>query len=754
MKYAEVYTGIKTLEVNHPFDYSVPEGFIGAIHPGSMVVVPFGNRKEIGFVTKVKSSTDIASKDLKPVADVIGDIPVFDRDSLRLIYWMSGYYLQPFGKIIEFFLPPGNKDRVLQLLKNPETFFRYKTVIYLNDTGTGGFEEIYRSKRLRGQQKVLDILKRNDGITVREIMSRTGVSRQTVKALLEKGFVKIQKIRILNQDEGEVNPIKQQIHGEKDDLKDKKVRPCFSGIADCISGNLYRVFILYDFSITDRIDIYRFLCNCALEENKKALILTPEIVDAENLARSLAGGELKGKHLIFHSGLKASEQLSSWYRAYTGSIDTIIGNRSAIFLPLKKIGLIIIDEEHDPSYKESTSVRYNLQDIALKLGSILGIPVVFASNTPSMRIWHRTKNDKDFEVIRSELSFFRNNKVQREVLDLKTLDRFKEDINITGSLYRTIKNAVESGNKALVFFNKRGYSSYLLCRDCGDIPTCPKCQISFSFHSSSGRLVCHHCSHDEVFTGKCKACGSDNIQFRGTGIEKIESKLKARFKGTTVLRVDSDLIRDRRESRKIAEILKADGPLILLGTQKILKNRAIRDLTVASIVNYDSLFQLPDFQVNERVFQLMVEILSKMKNTDKSKFIIQAFKCKNEVLDSFVSGDYEDFYEKEIKKRQDLYYPPISNLINIIVSGRDNSSVRCDINLLAERVSKIKKPKFFILGPAPAPFHKINFLYRWHLLIKTESVMKFNLGLGNILKDFRKNDENKIIFDIDPVWIL
>jgi primosomal protein N' (replication factor Y) len=750
MKYAEVYTSIKTLEVNHPFDYLIPEAFKDSISPGSLVIVPFRNRQEIGFVTRIKDSTDVAAKDLKTVAEVISSIPVFTRETLKIIYWMSSYYLQPFGKIIEFFLPPGSKDKILKVFRNPETFFRYKNVFYLKNTGTEAFREVYGSKRFKGQQRILDLLKKNDGIELKEIIRGAGGSRSSLTALLQKGVVEVKKIRISDGYEGRVtfeNP-KKPVKGYV--FKNGAFR---KEIAKYISKNLFRAFILYDFRTEDKISLYRSMLRSALENNKKALLLTPEIIDAENLYSSIYDPELCGKQIIYHSELKESEQLSRWYEIYTGNADIVFGNRSAIFLPFKNIGLIVIDEEHDPSYKESTIVRYNVQDIALKIGRSLNIPVVFASNTPSMRLWYRAENDKEFKIIRPDVSFFKNNKVAKEVLDLKTVDSFKEDINITSILYKIIRNSVEAGSKALVFFNRRGYSSFLVCRDCGNIPLCPRCHISYSYHGSSGRLVCHHCSNSEDFTGQCSNCGSKNLQFRGTGIEKIESKLKKRFKGIAFLRVDSDFIRNKKESRAIQKTLSTEGSLLLLGTQKVLKY-TVKDLTAASIINYDSLFQIPDFQINERVFQLLVQILTKIKNMDGSRFMIQSFNSENEVLGSFILGDYEDFYKKEIKKRKDLYYPPYSNLINIVISGRNDESVSADVRALAHKISSINKPGFLMLGPAPAPFHKRNLIYRWHIMIKTESVIRFNTNLREILKDFRKNDENKIVFDIDPVWIL
>ncbi len=754
MKYAEVYTSIKTLEVNHPFDYSIPSALKDSICTGSMVIVPFGQRQEIGFVTKVKDHTKIAAEDLKTVTEIISNIPAFNKETLRLIYWMSAYYLQPFGKIIEFFLPPGNKKKVLEVFKDPESFFRYEKVIYLSKTSTGAIAEVYSSGRSRAQQRILDLLRQSDGITLKDLIDKAKVSRSSVSALLKKNIIELRKRRRVDSGCRErTGTVDLQEIKKKSVLKDENARTLSRDITYSIKNNLFKAFVLYDFRINDRLNLYRAACSSALDNNKTVLLLTPEIIDAENLFDLFYDPEM-GKKQIFHSGLKESEQLSRWYDIYSGNIDLIIGNRSAIFLPFRNIGLVIIDEEHDPSYKESTIVRYNVQDIALKLCRYLRIPVLFASNTPSMRLWHRAKVERDFRILRPDISFYRDNKVSKEVLDLKTVDSFKEDINITNKLYKTIKNELRAGNKALVFFNRRGYSSFLICRDCGYIPLCPRCRVSFSYHRNDSMLLCHHCSLRQDFTGQCENCGSTNMQYSGTGIEKIESKLKKRFTDTKFLRIDSDFVKNRDEGRAIRKILSADGPLLILGTQKVLKNSVIRDLTAASIIDFDSLFQLPDFQINERVFQLLIQVLSKIKNTYESKFLIQAFNIKNEVLGSFLDGEYEDFYKKEIKKRKNLQYPPYSSLINIIVAGRDDESVDRDIKALAGRISGIKKAEFLMLGPAPAPFYRRNLVYRRHILIKTGSVIRFNNNIKKILKDYRKNIENKIIFDIDPVWIL
>jgi primosomal protein N' (replication factor Y) len=449
-----------------------------------------------------------------------------------------------------------------------------------------------------------------------------------------------------------------------------------------------------------------------------------------------------------------SSRLEKWFDTFFNKHYIIIGTRSAIFLPVNNLGLVLVYEESDPSYKESTMIRYNTLDVALRLGRILKIPVVFGSIAPSIKTRYYSENNSSIEIIKPSVSIIGKYLVEKKVVDLKVVDRFKEDINITNILYRAIKEEIEKKNKIVIFMNKRGYSSFLICKSCGNIPRCPQCNISYAYHQRDGKLVCHHCTKSETFHGFCSYCGSSNLSFQGTGIEKVESKLAQRFVNIEIYRLDSDTVKHKKTLQELIFNFKSKSPAILLGTQMIAKEIELDNATLLAVIDFDNMFYLPDFHNYERAFLLLNQLLLLIKNTDKSRFIIQAYNTQNIALQSFIVGGYNDFYTRELSNRMELSYPPFSKLINIIVSGRDESRVISDIERLEKEINKVARVDFSMLGPSRAPFYKINQFYRWHLLVKTNSALRFNMGLEKIIKDFKKDENNKIITDVDPVWIL
>ncbi len=343
---------------------------------------------------------------------------------------------------------------------------------------------------------------------------------------------------------------------------------------------------------------------------------------------------------------------------------------------------------------------------------------------------------------------------KKQVIDLKALDRSKEDINITGDLFKGIREETGKKNKAVIFVNKRGYSSFLICKKCGNIPKCNSCNTAFKYHSSQKKLICHHCLAEVDFTGTCFSCGSDDFSYLGTGIEKIEYKLKQRFKDVALFRIDSDKLKKKNGLKEILNSVNSAGAAILLGTQIIAKDMKIKDITLVGIIDFDSLFNLPDYSINEKACQILIRLSAVLKNDADSRFIIQAYNMQNFILKSFMASDFNIFYEEEIKNRKELFYPPFSHLVNIIVSGKDENLVKSDINRLFSAISSKETSDFLLLGPSQAPFYRLNQHYRWHILVKTKKIMQFTIFLGKILAGFKKNESNKIITDVDPVWIL
>ena len=721
MSYAEVYVAIKTLGICHPFDYKIPPDLEEQAKVGSVVAVPFGNRQETGYITRLKKNSRFSGKEIKPVTRILRDVPIFDRDRLKLIYWMAAYYIAPVVKIMEFFIPSGRKAK-----KSPPPIcvdFPDKT----SDTAT--------TDTVTSDAETADNGTFNTGTAGIPIADFPAADTCTIQA----GAA----IRISDADA----PAGHQIS------VNESFGPFMDDIIAYAERDRFRGFLLKDFNDLQKLEIIGYLVLKMKNSGKKTLVLAPEIADIKNIHYSL-GLKTGINACPYYSEKSPSKRFEDWFEIYRNKYDAIVGTRSAIFLPINRLGAIIIDEADDLSYKESTIVRYNLKDVALKLAKILKIPCVLFANSASVSLRHDFSENSDMQSIDNPDARIGKNLFKKLVIDLKALDRSKEDINITAGLFKGIREETGKKNKAVIFVNKRGYSSFLICKKCGNIPKCDSCNTAFKYHSSQKKLMCHHCLAAVDFTGLCSLCGSDDFSYQGTGIEKIEYKLKQRFKDVTIFRIDSDKLKKKNGLKEIFTSVNSAGAAILLGTQIIAKDMKINGITLVGIIDFDSFFNLPDYSINEKACQILIRLSAVLKNDSESRFIIQAYNTQNFILKSFMASDYNIFYDEEIKNRKELFYPPFSHLVNIIVSGKDENPVKSDINRLFSEISRKETSDFLLLGPSQAPFYRLNQHYRWHILVKTEKIMQFNIFLGKILAGFKKNESNKIITDVDPVWIL
>jgi primosomal protein N' (replication factor Y) len=723
MSYAEVYVAIKTLGICHPFDYKIPPDLEEQAKVGSVVAVPFGNRQETGYITRLKKNSKFSGKEIKPLTRILRDVPIFDRDRLKLIYWMAAYYIAPVVKIMEFFIPSGKKAK-----KSPQPVcvdFQDKSSDAATTAGATGDVET-------ADTRIFDT-------GTAGVRTAGSFAADIFACAIETGPA----VRISSMDAPE----------GLQTLLNESFKPFMADINTSAESDNFKGFLLKDFDELQKLEIMGYLALKMKNSGKKTLVLAPEIADIKSIYCSL---DLKKgmDACLYYSEKSPSKRFEDWFEISRSSYDAIFGTRSAIFLPINQLGIIIIDEADDLSYKESTIVRYNLKDVALKLAKILKIPCVLFANSASVSLRYDFSEKSNMQTINNPDGPIGKKSFKKQVIDLKALDRSKEDINITTGLFKGIREETGKKNKVVIFVNKRGYSSFLICKKCGNIPKCGSCNTAFKYHSSRKKLICHHCRAEADFTGKCSLCGGDEFSYLGTGIEKIEYKLKQRFNDTVLFRIDSDKLKKKSALKETLVSVNSPGAAILLGTQIIAKDMKIKDVTLVGIIDFDSLFNLPDYSINEKACQILIRLSAVLKNDPDSTFIIQAYNTQNFILKSFVASDLNIFYDEEIKNRKELFYPPFSHLVNIIVSGKDENPVKSDIDRLFAEISRKDTSDFLLLGPSQAPFYRLNQHYRWHILVKTTKIMQFTIFLGKVLAGFKKNESNKIITDVDPVWIL
>ena len=749
-KYAEVYIDIKAFDIDHSFDYKIPSELYSNVYTGKVVLVPFKNRTEVGYIVRTKDSSELENKNIKEISRVADSKPVFDTERLKLIHWISRYYIQPLGSVIKLFLPPGGKYRKAEV--RPKISLKYRDYIDLNRDEYDRLKDSIDWKRNSSQKKIIDYLLENGRTLKQELIKNTGAGYSSVAALADKKMISVVSKR-------EKRDFRYEYCGPGD-LKKEKIdlnpyqKDAVKAIDDSIQKNVFHKFLVEGVTGSGKTDIYISACRKILEKKRKALVLTPEISLIPQLF-SRFEHEFGKRVCVYHSNMNEAERYERWLDIREGGFDIIIGTRSAIFTPIGSMGIIIMDEEHDPSYKEGTRVRYNTRNVAVKLCEILGIPFVMGSATPSVVTRYRSEKESSFTLLKVPVKARASSPLEMEVVDLKKIDRFKEDTDITKKLFTAVRKELDKDNKVIIFLNRRGYSNFVICSSCGNVPKCPACDLSYNYHSDRKKLICHHCGKEQNYTGRCPVCGADNIFLYGSGIQKIQSKLKVRFKDVPILRMDSDITRKRKSHQEILKKFTTPGRSILIGTQMIAKGLDIVDVTLVGVVNCDIMLGLPDYHMNERVYQLITQVSGRAgREKKKGKVIIQTYNPRSSVVQNILNMDYESFYRKELEDRRELCYPPFSSIVNILISGKKEDRVKKDIKELFAEISKAIKIDSSILGPAPAPFYKINLFYRWHIMIKSQDMEVLAEKLALILKRFKKFNENKIIIDVDPVWIL
>ena len=749
-KYAEVYIDIKAFDIDHAFDYRIPPDLSSDIDIGRIIQVPFKNRIEVGYIVKIKDESELKDREIKDILKIVENRPVFDPERLELINWISEYYIQPLGSVIKFFLPPGGKYK--HAITSPRVQLKFKDFITLNRNRYNKLKDKINWKRNSSQKKIIDYLISGGEVLKEKLVKDTGSSYSSLASLADKNIISIVKKRQKRDFRYEYLPDK--------DLKKKKIilnsyqKNALCSIDNAIQKNIFHKFLIEGVTGSGKTAIYIAACRKVIEKKKRALILTPEISLIPQLF-SRFESELGSRVCVYHSNMNEAERYERWLSIWENEFDVIIGTRSSIFTPIGNLGMIILDEEHDPSYKEGTRVRYNAQDVAIKLGEILNIPVVMGSATPNIVTRYRAEKENDFTLLKIPVKAQSSSPLETQVVDLKKIDRLKEDTAITGKLFTAISEELEKNNKVIIFLNRRGYSNFVICNKCGSVPKCSACDLSYNYHSDRKKLVCHHCGREQNYTGRCLVCGADNIFLYGTGIQRVQSKLQMRFKETPILRMDSDITVKKKSHQEILSKFISPGGSILIGTQMVAKGLDIEDVTLVGVINCDSMLGLPDYHMNERVYQLITQVSGRAgRKRKKGRVIIQTYNPESSVMKNILASDYESFYRQELSNRKELCYPPFSNLINIIISGKEENKVKKDIKELFAEISKDIRTGSSILGPAPAPFYKINLFYRWHIIIKSKNIEYSNKILTKILKRFKKFDENKIIIDVDPVWIL
>ena len=599
---AEVIIDSRAKKLNRKFDYEIPKNLEDLIFVGSRVLVPFANFKtlEQGYVIKIKEKTEFK---VKEIAGLEENLP---EDKINLARWMARKYFTNVSECIKLMLTPGTKSKEIEKRVKDKTI----NFIYFNIP----FEEI-KLEDFRGekQKKLIQFLKKNEGLTITEIEDFAGVSRATVNSLLEKNILKIENKKI------DRNPLinKNVKNQNKLKLTDEQEK-AYNEIENAINNNIFEEFLLYGVTGSGKTEIYLQLIEKVINMNKSAIMLVPEISLTPQMIDRFVSRFSKEDVAVLHSKLSLGERHDEWERIKNKQAKVVIGARSAIFAPFDDLGLIIIDEEHDTSYKSEGVPRYSAKEVARFIAENKKIPLVMGSATPDLNTFYNAENGKITKLTLTKRAN-NSNLPNVEIVDLKQELAIGNKSMISNLLYEEMKKNLKEKKQTILFLNRRGYSTFIMCRDCGYTLKCPNCNISLTYHRAQNILKCHYCGHVEKPVTICPNCNSTKIRYFGTGTQKLEQEINKLFPQASTIRMDIDTVTKKNSHEQILNKFKDENIDILIGTQMVVKGHHFPNVTLVGVIAADGSLNQDDFRANERTFQILTQVARKGRKRKTSR---------------------------------------------------------------------------------------------------------------------------------------
>jgi primosomal protein N' (replication factor Y) len=722
------------------FDYSIPAELAGQIDVGSRVQVPFGPRKILGVVTAVAEESGHAN--LKPILKVIGAQTLVTPKVLKLARWIGEYYCCAPEIALKSVLP--------EAVRKEDAGWRERLFVRAL-TVSGEFQKL--PKR---QQEVWNIVEERRELPLAELLELTKTTAATVRKLEDRGLVSITSEvserdpyaheTILPTQNIVLNPAQAQALGEITKAMDTE--------------NSSRTFLLHGVTGSGKTEIYLQALAHALEQGKGAIVLVPEISltpqTVERFKARFSSGKLQTLVAVLHSHLSAGERHDEWHKIRQGRARIVIGARSAIFAPVEPLGLIIVDEEHEHTYKQEEAPRYHARDVAIMRGQMENAVVVLGSATPSMESYANCKKGK-FTLLNLPQRVDDQKMPHVRVVDMRqAMFKEKGPPLFSPQLKEAITQRLERGEQTILFLNRRGYSTSLMCPKCGYVAECPNCSVSLTYHRIDQRLACHICGHNEKVPLVCPEpkCKNPAIRFAGTGTQKVEEVLAKLFPKARVKRMDADTMKRKDDYRHVLGDFRAGKIDILVGTQMIAKGLHFPNVTLVGIIYADSALHQPDFRAGERTFQLLTQVAGRAGRGDvEGEVFVQAFTPFHPAIQFARRHDFVGFYEQEIEFREQLKYPPASRVALLTLKGRNEEKVKFSADHLKRELEKklTSLKDLVIAGPAPAPLLRAENFYRYQIMLRTRAMSALSRELAIIVQSLVLPDDVTLAVDIDPV---
>ncbi|MGL5086553.1 MAG: primosomal protein N' [Clostridium sp.] len=723
--YAEIIVNSDVLDIDKPFTYEVSEEFINDIREGQLVKVPFGARNNPidGFVLRLKYEEDIKGMRIKKIKKISFLEPVLTSDDFMLIEFLRNTYLCKYIDAIRLLIPQG----ILKGTKNKSK----KVIVYVKNIDGEKLYEKYGD--------ILKFIKDNNGkFTKTELTKEKELSLYKINKLIEDGYLASQEEIVYRYNMREYAAFNEKKLTDEQFIAIEKIKTSKKNL-----------FLLKGVTGSGKTEVYMRLVDDVIKNGKSAIVLVPEIALTPQMIERFKGRF--GKEVaLFHSRLSQGERHDEWHRIYDGHAKLVVGARSALFLPVKNLGLIIIDEEHENTYKSEQNPKYVTREVAEFISTLKNCKVILGSATPSIESYYRAISG-EMDLIELKARVDKRPMPVMDIVDMRNELKSGNMSIFSRELYKSVKEALARSEQVVLFLNRRGFSTFVSCRGCGYVFKCPQCDISMTYHKNDF-LVCHYCGITQKQSKTCPKCESKYVKFFGSGTQKVEDEVKKYFKEARVLRMDVDTTRGKDSHENIYSSFKNGLGDILIGTQMISKGLDFPNVTVVGIIAADVSINIPDYRSAEKTFQIITQVGGRAGRGEKEgRVIIQTYTPEYYGLLYAKNYDYEGFYNEEFALRALMGYPPFGKLLLINAICKEENKLREFMSNLAIELKKINSEYSDInmLGPVPCIITKIKDSYRWQILFKGELSQEFCKKIRDRLYEFNKNVYNEIRVSID-----
>lgn len=724
-----------------PLHYSIPEEILPRLAVGKRVVVPLGkgNRQATGYCIEILTQP-VSLRRLKPIQEVIDAVSLVTPHVLRLTAWIAEYYLTPWGQVLDAVVP--------QAIRN-DAGLRATTFYMLAKDAAERIEEFKLNTKQKQVVRVL--MQAEQGLTSGQLVSMARCSLSSLNTLRKKGIVVTQSRRIRSREFQPPQPSESQWHALNADQQ-----RAFDAIQHALAQGKHETILLHGITGSGKTEVYMQAVREVIRFGRQAIILVPEISLTPQTRERFRGHF--GNVAVLHSHQSNAERHWHWEQISQGKVHVVVGARSAIFAPVPHLGLIVLDEEHETSFKQDSAPRYHARDVALWRAKDLNIPLVLGTATPSIESWFHANSGK------YQLATLPRRVMQLELPRVQAID-LRNIWQGTGSrsaisppLAHSMDRELAAGGQVILLLNRRGYSTHVQCSACGFVVKCPDCDIALTHHRHTESALCHYCDYEIPSPSRCPSCKQGGLNYRGLGTQKLEAEVRARFPNYPALRMDSDTMVGQNSHEKALERFQQGEIRILLGTQMIAKGLDFPNVTLVGVVYADLTLHMPDFRAAERTVQLLVQVAGRAGRGEKGGAVyIQTLTPDHPAIAAACQHDFRKFADTEIELRRDFQYPPFSQLARIVVRGENAKTAEEFANTAADSLRKSLAdlgPEARVLGAAEAPFAKLRGMSRFHIQVHTGSPGVVQPYLKELTTKLEPPEGVQWIVDIDPLDML